>query len=436
VRNRIKTLLLILTVAILACFAWKEIKADDSITSLTTEQQKEQKAIKQKIKDLEEKAQTYQQIINIKQKQQLSLNNQVSIIEAEIERIKTEIEINKDKIGELNSQISDLRTKIDEKESVIAKQKIVLSQLLQKYYEYKSGSVYSALISANGSSSFTSEEDQLSIIGEKVREMIENINSLKRSLESEKANAEDNKNKITQLYLELEEKNSELNGNIAEKESLISQTKGEELRYQQLLSRVESQKQELLGDINELYSANSAEISSLSASLPKPTSGLASTSWYYSQKDERWGNNRIGQSSSLIKDYGCALTSVAMIFTYYGETTTPGTLAKQKIYYWDLIVWPDGNNVKLVEKTSHGSISWSRIDRELGNGHPVIVFIKARGSAGHYVVIHHKVGSDYVVHDPYFGANIYLSSSIKLLSKLYGTSISKSSIDQMILYGK
>jgi hypothetical protein len=124
-----------------------------------------------------------------------------------------------------------------------------------------------------------------------------------------------------------------------------------------------------------------------------------------------------------------------MIFTYYDEDTTPGALAKKEIYYWDLIVWPDGNKVKLAKNTYHNGVSWSEIDRELDKDHPVIVFIRARSDgAGHYVVIHHKTGDKYVVHDPYFGSNIYLDSSIEYLELLYGTSISKGNIDQMILY--
>ncbi len=427
--------LLATIICFLSLFIFK-IHADDSITNLTNEQLNQQSDIKNKIKALNEKAKSYQQIIDIKRKQQTTLTNQISVIEIESERLEIEIELNKEKIIELNSQVEDLRNQIAEKEESIRNQKIILSQLVQIYYEYNQQGTISFVFGDEGLSKFMSETDRLTQTGDKISEMIKNVRSLKINLENEKKSIEDKKKEATDLSIDLEEKSSQLESNKAQKQSLIVQTKGEEARYQQLLSRVEEQKQELLGDIDDLYSANSAEINELSLSLEKPTSGLASTSWYYSQKDSRWGNTRIGQSTSLVKDYGCALTSVAMIFTYHGENTTPKNLAQQKIYYWDLIVWPNGNNVDLVENSGHGGLSWNRVDRELANGNPVIVFIRARSKAGHYVVIHHKTGSNYVVHDPYFGSNIYLSSSIKLLSKLYKTSISKSSIDQMIIYHK
>ncbi len=410
---------------------------DNSITNLTTEQQKKESEIQDKIKALEEKAKTYQQIIEIKKKQQATLSNQISIIETESDRLEAEISLNKEKINSLNIQVGELRDQIAGKEISIKDQKRILSELIQIYCEYHQQDTLSFVFSNEGLANFMAEEDRLSQTGDKITEMIKNVKSLKDSLENEKKAIEEKKKEATDLSFELEEKSSQLESIKDQKQSLVAQTKGEENRYQDLLARVEKQKQELLGDIDELYSVNTAEINKLAGSLPKPTSGLASTSWYYSQKDGRWGNSRIGQSKSLIKDYGCALTSVAMIFTYYGETTTPKNLAQQKIYYWDLIVWPNGKNIELVKNTNHGGINWKEIDRELANGNPVIVFIKAKSSAGHYVVIHHKASNGkYVVHDPYWGPNIYLDSSIKLLSALYKTSISKNSVDQMVLYRK
>lgn len=442
--------IIFLTAGIVSSFFYlaQNTKAEDeSITDLTKEQQEELEETQDKIKELEKKAQTYQEIINIKQKQQTTLNNQVSIIETEAERLKAGIEFNKGKIEELNSQISSLEQQISEKEEIVSAQKKILTQLIQKYYEYNEEEIFSILFNGGGLISFTSGEDQVAQAGDKIREVLDNVGSLKNKLEQEKKSAEGKKEEINNLYDDQQEKNSELQNNIDQKEALISQTKGEENRYQDLLARVEAQKLELLGDIDELYSANTAEIDEVAKGLDKPISGLASTSWYYSQKDSRWGNSRIGQSSYRIKDYGCALTSVSMIFSYYGEKITPGEITKERIFDYAMIEWPnsweviDNGKIKLEKNTNHSGVFWSEIDYELGKGRPVIVFICAKycgtyNRSGHYVVIHHKVGSDYVVHDPYWGANIYLSSSIKLLSALYKTSVSKSSIDQMILYRK
>ena len=125
-----------------------------------------------------------------------------------------------------------------------------------------------------------------------------------------------------------------------------------------------------------------------------------------------------------------------MVATYHGSSITPGQLAKQPIFYYDLIVWPRswGNASCVNCPPSHVTpFDWFRLDREVGAGYPVIVFVRANGrGAGHYVVVHHKTDDGrYVVHDPLFGANIYLDSTRVYISNLYDTS---TSLDQMVIY--
>ena len=70
---------------------------------------------------------------------------------------------------------------------------------------------------------------------------------------------------------------------------------------------------------------------------------------------------------------------------------------------------------------------------ELKNKNPVIVFVKStKRGGGHYVVIHDKdKDGNYVVHDPYWGANIFLSSTKAYVGALYGSGVV---VDQMIIY--
>jgi len=87
----------------------------------------------------------------------------------------------------------------------------------------------------------------------------------------------------------------------------------------------------------------------------------------------------------------------------------------------------------LVSSIGHGNINWSKINSEIAGGHPVIVYIKkTNGGGGHYVVVTGKDSKDYIVHDPYFGANLYLGTSKALVGKI-GTD-SKVIVDQMIIY--
>ncbi len=385
-----------------------------------------------KIKELEEKAKIYQQIIDIKQKQEATLSNQVELLEAEVGKLENETEAKKSEIDELNSKIIQLEKQISDAEDSINLQKKILADLLQAYYENKDQQdVISAFLSDENLSSFMSKNDRMVQVEDKTKEILNNIKSLKGSLTGEKKSVEDKKKEITDLFYELQEKSSELQDKKDQKESLIAQTQGEQAKYEKLLERVENQKQELL-NIDELGSGLSAD------SYPKPpSSAFASTSWYYSQRDSRWGNTTIGNTRTLMKSYGCAVTSVAMVFTFHNNSITPGKLAKKGIYSSDLINWPSssfGGKVSLSGGYSHGNISWNKIDSELKNKNPVIVYIKkTKGTGGHYVVIHTKMSNGkYVVHDPYWGSNLYLDTSRSLVGSLSPSSGTK--IDQMIIY--
>ncbi len=133
-------------------------------------------------------------------------------------------------------------------------------------------------------------------------------------------------------------------------------------------------------------------------------------------------------------DYGCAVTSLAMVFRKKGDSTDPGKLAKQKIFSFDLIKWPAAwsSGINLASSISHGNINWSTIDSQIKKGNPVIVYLSRNRGGGHYIVITGKDSKDYIVHDPYFGPNLYLSTSKSLVGKL-GTN-SSVSVNQMIIY--
>ncbi|EKE18669.1 MAG: hypothetical protein ACD_9C00266G0008 [uncultured bacterium] len=148
----------------------------------------------------------------------------------------------------------------------------------------------------------------------------------------------------------------------------------------------------------------------------------------------------IGNSNSDMKNWGCAVTSVAMVAKFHGDSITPGQLAKKPIYSFDLIKWQmnEWSDSKIALATqygsSHGNLNWSTIDSMLKDKVPVIVYISKGGKGGHYVVIHTKDSKTgkYVVHDPYFGANLYLDTSRALVGSM-GVSTA-TSISQMIIY--
>jgi peptidoglycan hydrolase CwlO-like protein len=387
--------------------------------------------------ELERQAQEYQQIINQKQGEIKSLGNQIAIFNARINKLQVEINITEDDIEQTGLEIIQLEYGIDRTEEDIVEQKENLSEVIRTIAEYDQTSQLEMILKSKDFSDFFDQLRYLENLQNGVKEKVYALKNLKEKLSSDKESKEGKKQRLEKLKEQLSQQKWSLAGQRNSKRALLDYTRGEEKKYQQLLANIEAQKKSLLGDINRLRQQKAEELARLKEVLEKPsTQYWASTNWHFFQNDSRWTKTTIGISDSEMGDYGCAVTSVAMLFNKYGYKITPGQLAKEPIFYYDLIVWPKGwGSISCINcpPPHTSSFDWFRLDRELGAGYPVIVFVRAKGrGAGHYVVVHHKTADGrYVVHDPLFGPNIYLSSTQAYISKLYETT---TSVDQMVIY--
>jgi peptidoglycan hydrolase CwlO-like protein len=388
-----------------------------------------------KCEELQKRADVYREIIDIKKKQGETLNNQLSIADSNIEQVQAQIEVSKQKIDDFNSQITRIEAQIREKKELIETQKGILAKIVQSYYEVNSTSPIISYLNDGNIASFIVKKDRIAQTGDKIKEMVNSVKGVRDDLENKKKQLDEKKSEYVLTNEKLESQSNNLEAVKKQKANLLVQTQGEEARYTQLLQRVEQQKQELL-DIDQFFAASGLSVDT----YPKPGSKyFASTDWFYSQRDPRWGNETIGNTKTLIKSYGCAVTAVAMVFKQHGGSVNPGQLSSEPIFSGDLINWPATWATPVLALTSsgksHGNINWSIVDAQIAKGNPVIVYIgKTAGSGGHYVVIHHKESSTgkYVVHDPYFGPNIYLDTTRALVGAM-GTQ-SSTTINQMIIY--
>ena len=395
------------------------------------------------IKTLENQAEEYKDIIKDLRIQEQSLENEIELFDAQIAQFEIEVKATQSEIEQTNLEISNLLLRIQINEGEIEKQKDILKGLLRQINDYDRESTLEILLKSEDFSEFYNQAEYVNVVGKKIKDVLDRLNFIKEDLEEKKKETEMKKVKLEELNKKILDQKEIVDAQKDTKEVLLEETKGKEYKFQDLLFNVRNQRKTILGDINRLKREMQVEIAKIAAMAERPSENLASTSWYFSQNDPKWKDMTIGLSSSSVDDYGCAISSVAMVFKYYGIDIDPGRLSKQPIYYRDLIYWPDQwRFLDLIKKTGHksGGLTngdWNLIDREIASGHPVIVFIKALGrGAGHYVVIHSKDAKGYIVHDPVrwngqSGANIYLSTTQKYIGSIYKTN---TVIDQMIVY--
>jgi len=146
----------------------------------------------------------------------------------------------------------------------------------------------------------------------------------------------------------------------------------------------------------------------------------------FRQNDQRWGKDLIGSTDDTLGGAGCAISSAAMIMSFYGIDTDPQRLNQflnqhegytpQGWIYWEKAadLQPDH-----VRKAYEDLPSNYLIDSNLMHGNPVIVHLHLPGGSSHFVVIAGKDGYDYLIRDPGAGASRGLYPLKELGSKIY-----------------
>ncbi len=385
------------------------------------------------LEELEEKAEEYRKMIDIKNQQRKTLRNQLNVMNLEIGKLESEIRVVQEDISRNQREISQLQGQIESSNREMEEKREKLREVVRLFYRIEKEFSLEVLAHQGDLTQVFQQADYLDKTSQKIDEILKQIEKQKEKLQGKKSIVEDKNQELLDGKADLDKKMNSLEREKAGKYLLLEKTSGEEKKYQDLLAHIEEQKQELIGDIDSLSAEKQSELAKIQSGADKPKKELASVGWYYAQTDSRWAKDKIGNSNSLMKDYGCAISAVAMVFTYYGKDIDPGELADEPIFYWDLIVWPKKwNGIDLDSSTYHGNIDWDEVDDQIDDGNPVIVFVKStRSRAGHYVVVHGKDKEDYIVHDPIFGPNIYLGTTRELVGAIYD---SGTVIDQMIIY--
>ena len=138
---------------------------------------------------------------------------------------------------------------------------------------------------------------------------------------------------------------------------------------------------------------------------------------YYAQNDPKWKDDILGFSNSgeTLEKVGCALTSVAMFLSGFGNEETPKSLNQKlkdkKGFYSSSIVWGAVSQiypqVKLVKNLKCENIDapLGEINAALDTGRPVIVRVDATSRPDfqwHYVLVYARNGDDdYLMLDPW-----------------------------------
>ncbi len=148
------------------------------------------------------------------------------------------------------------------------------------------------------------------------------------------------------------------------------------------------------------------------------------------QNDERWAAEILGFGPPTIKEWGCLLTSFAMVVNGYGYQETPSTLnqkMKQGGGFQGAMVMPAAIPGLFPAVQFQGMVECEktpapieRIDAHIQQGNPALVHVdrsNVPGIQSHWVVVYAREGNDYLMLDPYRYSGDAPGKKLKLLER-------------------
>lgn len=185
---------------------------------------------------LEAQIKQEEEIIKEKQRESTTLERDIAILDAQINKARLEIKARNLRISDLNEEISDRSELVEKLEQKLESEKVSLAELLRKINELDSSSLAEILFGYDKFSDFFSDFSSFEFIQRDLQDSFNEIKETQTETSKEKVVLEGSKEEELGLrrIQELEKQRTEQRE--AEKKNLLKTTKGEEGRYQKILT--------------------------------------------------------------------------------------------------------------------------------------------------------------------------------------------------------
>lgn len=349
------------------------------------------------VQELNKKITELQNKVNDLRQQGATLKSQIGVMDNQTKLTEFKINATKQELGDLEGDIEVAEKKVSKLEGSLDKiTKTLLSRIVASYQVGNVPEMH-VLLAAENMESYLTRANYLRLVQAHDKQLLMNTQQAKVDYQNQKDIFENKKVKVESLKGQLEDYTEQLEEDKKSKQQLLGATQNDEARYQKLLAEAKAQ-------ISGFKSFANSQVSGGPSILPPQSS---SDGWYFNQRDERWGRNTIGGSGDPMWQVGCLISSAAMLLKQRGENITPADIAGNSSNFFSntaymLIPWVGGRF------TSVWSNDLGAIDSKLSSG-PIIVGLKAGPYGTHFVVLKSGSSGNYVMHDPWNGADLNFS---------------------------
>ncbi len=343
----------------------------------------------QTISDLQKQIADYQSKISDLRGQEKSLSGQIGVMDSQIKLTELRIDETKNQLADLATDITITKNKVNSLQGDIDTSTKNLIGRIAAVYQVGSIKPWEVLLASTNVQDVFKRLTYLRVVQIYDKKKVYAAEQAKNDYNNQKQIFEDKQAEAEDLNKQLQGYTDDLDSQKTQKQTLLSQTQGNESNYQKLLAQAQAQ---LAGFSKFTQGAGGSSLLSGQTSCDD---------WgcYYNQRDTQWGGMSLGGSSYSIASDGCLVTSMAMVMTHYGHRgVTPvtinsdtGNFASYAPGYLLFTIHADGATAQRVGAS---------IDSVLSGGDPVIVGLHAYGGT-HFVVLTSGSGGSYKMRDPY-----------------------------------
>lgn len=205
-----------------------------------------------RIKELDASIGKYKTKITQNERAVSSLQNEILLMENRIEEKRLAIERTRNQIDLVNLEIQRTGEEIVLAEKVIQRRQDALGEFVRQMHEADSVSLIDTFLVRPSLSEFFTRLDELKRIESELTQATKNIKASKRAYEQKKAEQEGKRTQLQQQKKVFGEDSLALEGELAAKTSLVTETQNNEEEFQRVLYELRQQQQGEADDIAAL----------------------------------------------------------------------------------------------------------------------------------------------------------------------------------------
>ncbi|MBU0978503.1 C39 family peptidase [Patescibacteria group bacterium] len=348
-------------------------------------------------------------LISQAQTQKTTLTNTINILSGQIGIQRIQISQTQAEIAKLENEINILSGRIKTLNFSLDKLTDMLINRVVTQYKRRYISSLSILAQNKSVGELFAHQRYIAQAGQQTAQVMEKAEAQRIEFDAQKDLRQEKQVQVENKRAQLQREQNQLNAKKQDQQRLLDSTQNDEKRFQALLKEANEQ----LASFKQFVTVQGG------AGILSGQTSCDDWGCYYNQRDSQWGNNVIGNSRDSMAEYGCLVTSMAMVSTHFGKSLNPGQIAGSSAPFWyNTAYMLQGSwtvNGVTMNRTRIG-YSLDTLDSILATGNPAVIGI-GRGPA-HFIVITAKRDGEYVMRDPYTenGKDISFSSKYSLSS--------------------